>query len=669
MKKQDYRCAVGSIHWPPEKRREIDAALSCPAGRRAKNEIEQIIRQDRKQKKQEQKKKQYVSEVEIVKKETRKSKILLVILAAALLAVGGTAAAVAYRAHKRVQQDDLESKLTEEETPPDLENAVISPQLTDQQDRPDSHRYAETDSGFFYLSQSTDYIEVTKDGHTWHEPEYHTGLKYCDLESGDTVFVCAKPNCLHDGSEFCTATTKNYEIASEPVWLDGYVYLIALDKRELLKNPEGCTRFPAVLLRYSPDGTEITEAAQLRLSEHQYAIGAEIIAHRGQLWISCSYEEYWNTYDANMQLTSSETKGLWEMYCYEPESKKLTTLVSSGEAQKGYQTCTIINGGSGSLNAPYASDLKGIGDYVYFHKIKCDWRDPVKDAGIFHIDCRTGVITKDVKLVSNKSVLYQISGNLAYYTFDPKYNASFTASDACKICCYDMTDGTETQLATMSELAKEVLPDLTEEDWDNTYRQNIFVHMQNLFVAGGKLYLFWTFQDLRNDFTGEQQSFISEFDRTAAPHTVKLDVKMQLPENIVRQKVEKNGYWGQEKTWIAPEDITDEDTAFIRSNGCYETADGEWLDPRQQKEEDWERLQNNGFYYDKWFSYTPDQVTDEIFQRAMKDWGTDSLSLDSAAFNGKAFYLHGWAGFYRMTPEALLTNGDAEMITLWDWEG
>ena len=51
MKKQDYRCAVGSVHWSPEKRREIDEALSRPAGKYAGEEAEEIIRQDRKMQK------------------------------------------------------------------------------------------------------------------------------------------------------------------------------------------------------------------------------------------------------------------------------------------------------------------------------------------------------------------------------------------------------------------------------------------------------------------------------------------------------------------------------------------------------------------------------------------------------------------------------------------
>ena len=211
------------------------------------------------------------------------------------------------------------------------------------------HRFPQTDSGFFYLGSS---LRKDTDANQTNDKFFgrmdqrnnwdHFALKYFDAESGETVFVCAKPNCLHDGNEFCTATTKNYLALCEPVWLDGYVYMVAASYTELNKNPDNCTKYPTVLLRYSPDGTEVTELTQIHFSENPYSAYADMIAHRGQLWINFAYKEWFIARDANMQITSVETKGGGAMYCYEPEAKRLTALCTFLRAGLTYLLTAVI---------------------------------------------------------------------------------------------------------------------------------------------------------------------------------------------------------------------------------------------------------------------------------------------------------------------------------------
>ena len=64
------------------------------------------------------------------------NKTAWVLIAAMVLAIGGTAAAVGYSMHKQKKNSEnrLENELSENETPPDTENAVIFPKLTNQQD-------------------------------------------------------------------------------------------------------------------------------------------------------------------------------------------------------------------------------------------------------------------------------------------------------------------------------------------------------------------------------------------------------------------------------------------------------------------------------------------------------------------------------------------------------
>lgn len=419
MRQQDYRRAVGSIRWSPEKRRAIEQELRKPVRFRSKKikEVERIL--DRHPV-------LYKEQEEFMKKERRQARIYLYILAAAMLAIGGTAAGVAYSVkHKTAENSLPEIPLTEE----DLVNAVIAPKLTDQQDTPDVHGLSKTDSGFFFVGQEKA------------ENYSGTAIRYYDEESGDTAYLCAKPNCLHEGSEFCTATTQNYQLCSEPAYLDGYVYVVALERQEVRQNPEDCSKFPTVLLRYSADGTEITPVAQLHIDEQDYQLQAELIVHRGQLWINCAYSQWIIAVDDAMEITDSQTYGGYEMFCYEPEVQKLTMLDSSGEWQKDYE--------------PYRfwqkANMKGYGDYVYFLKRKADWRDKTKGSGIFRIDCRTGLISQLVNIQSEKGYYYTFSSRHIYYTFHKNSNTVFHM--------YDLETGEDTEIFTLEKIVQSVKPD------------------------------------------------------------------------------------------------------------------------------------------------------------------------------------------------------------------
>lgn len=581
------------------------------------------------------------------------NKAALVLIAALILAVGGTAAAVGYSLHQHQQnsETELESEVFEDDTPPDTEHAVISPKLTNQTDTPDCHKYAETDGGFFYL-KTVDALNPYKYTGVGEYNPYDYGLAYADLASGETVLVCAKPNCQHDGSEYCTATTKNYSILSDPVWLDGYVYTIALDNREKLKNPENCTKFPTVLLRYAPDGTEVTEAAQLYLSAFQRHAEVEVIAHRGQLWMTVGYAESHDSTDTNLGIFNHDNYGVWEMYCYEPETKKLTTLVTSGEPQKGY-------GGyrapqiDGHLH-PAGSDLKGSGNYVYFHKITKDWRDPVKGAGVFRIDCRTGVIEQVISLNSDKSTRYSVCGDCVYYSLacSNMYNGVYVDEEI--IHAYDLKTGADTELVSVLDLAMQQASWLKPEMTYSTYREEAQVWINSLMADRDRCYLSWTLRD--NLMNGGFQSYIylSEIGRGGMVlGTVEsADAKnMELPEEWIRKYIGIYGWWGQKRIWVSPEEMTEEDVMFMRSNGYYETEDGEWIDPRSIKNEDEEKLRETGFYIDWWFNYAPEDITEEIIQEVLKDFDKDRLDLDTVTFDGTCFNIRGYYAFYRMTPE------------------
>jgi len=75
-------------------------------------------------------------------------------------------------------------------------------------------------------------------------------LHYFDMESGQNIFLCSKPECRHDGDSFCTATNDKYTVRSA-CYYGGSLYLNVVEETE---NDYLCK-----LLKVSPDGTELTE--------------------------------------------------------------------------------------------------------------------------------------------------------------------------------------------------------------------------------------------------------------------------------------------------------------------------------------------------------------------------------------------------------------------------
>jgi len=671
MKKEDYRRAVGSIQWSPEKRHKIETELRRPAGKHKKNEIELIFTEEKKRTKQQ--KKAYVSEVEYMKKERRKSSILLAVLAAAILALGGTGAAIAYSAHKRIQQNDLESNLSEESLP-DAEQAVISPKLTDQQDNPYMHRFPQTDSGFFYLGSS---LRKNTDPNQTSDKFFgrmdqrnhwdHFALKYFDAESGETVFVCAKPNCLHDGNEFCTATTKNYLALCEPVWLDGYVYMVAASNNELNKNPDNCTKYPVVLLRYSPDGTEITELTQIHFSENPYNTYADMIAHRGQLWINCAYMETIITRDSNLQITNVEGQGMSEIFCYEPETKKLTTLCTSGEPQKNYNPA--IDQKLGTM--PQGTVMYGSGDYVYFQKRVQDWRDPapIKGAGIFRIDCRTGKIEEYLHIATQKSEFWCKDGDYIFYSFNRDPSHGQDLSGKMLFHSYNIKTQENIEFPTLLSIAKEEQPWIEAEMLDNRLQTaQVSLGLNAMVAVNEHLYVFWTINDYR-DWNGKFYYYVTEITpdgtvlQTAELNQIK---NMKFPEEQIRAHVAEYGYSYEKRRWVAPEDVTQEDIQALKTNGTFESEDGAWIHPNSLRADDIERYIENGFYLPDYVYVEPQDVTEEIYQMAIDNREEDTFSSGEVSFDGEYFYLGSYYALYRMKPEELFEQSAPERLLFWE---
>ena len=75
-------------------------------------------------------------------------------------------------------------------------------------------------------------------------------LHYFDMESGQNIFLCSKPECRHDGDAFCTATSEKYTVRGA-CYYGGSLYLNVVEETD--------NEYLCKLLRVSEDGTELTE--------------------------------------------------------------------------------------------------------------------------------------------------------------------------------------------------------------------------------------------------------------------------------------------------------------------------------------------------------------------------------------------------------------------------
>lgn len=109
-------------------------------------------------------------------------------------------------------------------------------------------------------------------------------LRYFDKSSKEDIFCCNKPECAHDGNQFCAATSNDFFVSSSAMY-DGAIYSFAYEENN------GTLKMK--LLRTEPDGTarsEVCTFLSLKNSGCPFADFMDgIILHRGRAFIDYSY--------------------------------------------------------------------------------------------------------------------------------------------------------------------------------------------------------------------------------------------------------------------------------------------------------------------------------------------------------------------------------------------
>lgn len=113
------------------------------------------------------------------------------------------------------------------------------------------------------------------------------GLIYNDKETGKCVYLCSKPECPHDGSDYCTATGGRW-VDESFAMSGGYLYFNAVDI--IVTNELHETQYK--LFRASLNGSELTEictynkfsgqSGSLGMDDMDFDNGRQLAVHRGK---------------------------------------------------------------------------------------------------------------------------------------------------------------------------------------------------------------------------------------------------------------------------------------------------------------------------------------------------------------------------------------------------
>jgi len=310
MKKKTLRQAVDSVKWTDEQRRTIEARLSVPLHHTEDLEdgytdsvtaISRVLPREE-------------NDMDTKTKKTHK-KIWMIAALAAALSVGGVTAGVAMRNHdskgETVQQNETHPNI-EMTGVPDIDEQKNKLHLNFVGDAEAPSIYGDTwHSAFWFAQSETGYYLNGFLRMDQNDPASTVnGLYYHDEATGATVPLCARPQCKHDGSEYCVATQQTYTI-SNLVYYDGWLYTLGYQN----------ANEHLVLLRYAPDGTEIKVMADFGKT---YDPPKQTVLYRGNLIILAPLT---NGEFLTLDGRSDSTKG-FKFIAYELATGKQTDIYS-----------------------------------------------------------------------------------------------------------------------------------------------------------------------------------------------------------------------------------------------------------------------------------------------------------------------------------------------------
>lgn len=222
-------------------------------------------------------------------------------------------------------------------------------------------------------------IYMTDKGYYYNSIE-HQGLRYVDKATGKELFLCNKPECRHDGNEFCVATNKKLKIRNFCLY-GGYLFAVVAEETD--------TQFAYKLFSVALDGSEMNEITTFYEfvkgeKKVQYSENAELLIHR------------------NKVIFPFEVGGDGEF--------KDTTYYGFAIYDFDTGKVTYLDAEPASKDNPKRTDVKAHGDYIYY----CVEEDSRTVLYRYHLT--TGIVEAYKLLTNFKGCYVIVDDNTVVYT-------------------------------------------------------------------------------------------------------------------------------------------------------------------------------------------------------------------------------------------------------------
>lgn len=172
--------------------------------------------------------------------------------------------------------------------------------------------------------------ELMRTGNGFYHYNFANGsYHYYDVSSGKEMYLCNKPECRHDGNQFCVATNETYEILGSCLY-NGKIVAYALEITE--------TQNIFKLLTIAPDGSSMDEMVTVLTLENSgdrmYYGGTGMQIHRNKALITFGGsgigEDTWHYGAAIVDLNTKEVTFLNEE-AFSKENLGITEVSAYGD--------------------------------------------------------------------------------------------------------------------------------------------------------------------------------------------------------------------------------------------------------------------------------------------------------------------------------------------------
>lgn len=288
-------------------------------------------------------------------------------------------------------------------------------------------------------------------------------LRYMDKATGKDIYLCNKPECKHDGNEFCVATTNRFHV---------HGYCLYSDRILVAAVEETDTHYEYKLLSISLDGSQLTDLVTYYSVEKSgltpilYFYHNTMVVHRNKviLQIVLGGEEGSNVYNYGMAFVDLDTM---EVTYENPESiVEKVEWNSMSNSVFGWQ------------------DIRAYGDSVYY------WIQEGHKKILYERNLIDGTV-EEVPLLTN------FKGDYAVYDEDTIF---YTRALGNKLYIYHRKEDKHEEIALEKEL-------ISQDEEGNTYNYSYAYTVSDIVTDGTYIYI-------GDNFKSEFASFYYTDDET-----------------------------------------------------------------------------------------------------------------------------------------------------------